>query len=54
MALPLPWPTVDHVTVKVRNQMDDTATQFGRLGLTLMARCYHILGWINDLAVFGT
>jgi hypothetical protein len=49
-----PVPTIDHVVVNVRDQLDDGAETYGRLGFTLTPRGYHSLGSANHLAIFGT
>jgi hypothetical protein len=54
MALPLPVPTLDHVVVNVRDQIDLGADTYRRLGFTLTPRGYHTLGSMNHLAMFGT
>lgn len=50
----LPIPTLDHVVVNVRDQIDAGAETFRRLGFTLTPRGYHTLGSMNHLAMFGT
>jgi len=49
-----PIPTLDHVVVNVRDQIDDGQETYRRLGFTLTPRGYHSLGSINHLAIFGT
>jgi hypothetical protein len=50
----LPMPTLDHVVVNVRDQIDAGAEAYRRLGFTLTPRGYHTLGSMNHLAMFGT
>ena len=50
----LPVPTLDHVVVNARDQLDEAAEQYRRLGFTLTPRGYHTLGSMNHLAIFGT
>src|ERR1700761_9011596 len=50
----LPVPTLDHVVVNARDQIDPAADTYRRLGFTLTPRGYHTLGSINHLAMFGT
>ncbi len=50
----LPIPTLDHVVINVRDQIDAGAEAFRRLGFTLTPRGYHTLGSVNHLAMFGT
>ena len=50
----LPVPTLDHVVVNVRDQIDAGAEAYRRLGFTLTPRGYHTLGSMNHLAMFGT
>jgi hypothetical protein len=47
-------PTLDHVVVNVRDQLDAAAERYRRLGFTLTPRGYHTLGSMNHLAIFGT
>lgn len=49
-----PMPTLDHVVVNVRDQIDAGAEAYRRLGFTLTPRGYHTLGSMNHLAMFGT
>jgi hypothetical protein len=49
-----PIPTLDHVVVNVRDQIEDGAACYRRLGFTLTPRGYHTLGSTNHLAIFGT
>lgn len=50
----LPVPTLDHVVVNARDQLDSAAETYARLGFTLTPRGYHTLGSMNHLAMFGT
>ena len=50
----LPVPTLDHVVINARDDMDRAADIYRRLGFTLTERGYHSLGSINHLAMFGT
>ena len=50
----LPTPTLDHVVVNVRDQIEAAFATYRRLGFTLTPRGYHTLGSMNHLAVFGT
>lgn len=52
--MPLPMPTIDHVVINVRDQIEAGAEAFRRLGFTLTPRGYHTLGSMNHLAMFGT
>src|SRR5262249_51895635 len=54
MAAPLPVPTLDHVVVNVRDQIDGGLETYRRLGFTMTPRGYHTLGSMNHLAIFGT
>ena len=47
-------PTLDHVVVNVRDQMDRAVDTYRRLGFTMTPRGYHTLGSMNHLAMFGT
>jgi hypothetical protein len=47
-------PTLDHVVVNARDDLDAAAALWGRLGFTLTPRGRHTLGTINHLAMFGT
>jgi hypothetical protein len=49
-----PVPTLDHVVVNARDQIDHAADTYRRLGFTLTPRGYHTLGSMNHLAIFGT
>jgi hypothetical protein len=49
-----PIPTLDHVVVNLRDQIDDGQDTYRRLGFTLTPRGLHSLGSINHLAIFGT
>ena len=50
----LPVPTLDHVVINARHDIDGAAETFRRLGFTLTERGYHTLGSMNHLAMFGT
>lgn len=50
----LPVPTLDHVVINARDEMDQAAEIYRQLGFTLTERGYHSLGSINHLAMFGT
>jgi hypothetical protein len=50
----LPIPTLDHVVINARDDMDRAADIYRRLGFTLTERGYHSLGSMNHLAMFGT
>lgn len=50
----LPVPTLDHVVINARDEMDRAADTYRRLGFTLTERGYHSLGSMNHLAMFGT
>ncbi len=50
----LPVPTLDHVVVNVRDQIDAGLETYRRLGFTMTPRGYHTLGSMNHLAIFGT
>ncbi len=47
-------PTLDHVVVNARDQLDAAASAYERLGFTLTPRGFHTLGSANHLAIFGT
>ena len=47
-------PTLDHVVVNARDQLDAAAAAYERLGFTLTPRGFHTLGSANHLAIFGT
>jgi len=49
-----PVPTLDHVVVNARDQLDRAADTYRRLGFTLTPRGYHTLGSMNHLAILGT
>lgn len=49
-----PVPTLDHVVVNARDQLDGAAETYRRLGFTLTPRGCHTLGSMNHLAMFGT
>jgi hypothetical protein len=50
----LPVPTLDHVVINARTDIDGAADTFRLLGFTLTERGYHTLGSMNHLAMFGT
>ena len=50
----LPMPTLDHVVVNVRDQLDAACERYRRLGFTMTPRGHHTLGSMNHLAIFGT
>jgi hypothetical protein len=50
----LPVPTLDHVVINARDEMDRAADTYRRLGFLLTERGYHSLGSMNHLAMFGT
>jgi len=50
----LPVPTLDHVVINARDEMDRAADIYRRLGFSLTERGYHSLGSMNHLAMFGT
>lgn len=50
----LPVPTLDHVVINARDDMDRAADIYRRIGFTLTERGYHSLGSMNHLAMFGT
>ncbi len=52
MALPIP--TLDHVVINARDDLDQAAETYRRLGFALTERGYHSLGSMNHLAMFGT
>jgi len=47
-------PTLDHVVVNLRDQIDDGQETYRRLGFTLTPRGFHSAGSMNHLAIFGT
>jgi hypothetical protein len=47
-------PTLDHVVINARDDMDRAAETYRRLGFQLTPRGYHTLGSMNHLAMFGT
>lgn len=53
MAVMLPLPTLDHVVVNVRDQLDEAVEKYRRLGFTMTPRGFHTLGSMNHLAIFG-
>lgn len=50
----LPIPVIDHVVINVRDQLDEAAAVYQRLGFHLTPRGHHTLGSINNLAILGT
>jgi hypothetical protein len=50
----LPFPTLDHVVINVRDELDAAEALYRRLGFHLTPRGYHTLGSMNHLAIFGT
>ena len=48
-----PTPTIDHVVVNARDNLDAAAAAYERLGFTLTPRGHHTLGSANNLAIFG-
>ena len=54
MVATLPMPTLDHVVVNVRDQIDAGVETYRRLGFTMTPRGYHTLGSMNHLAILGT
>lgn len=50
----LPVPTLDHVVINARDQIDEVAALYRRLGFHLTPRGHHTLGSMNNLAIFGT
>lgn len=48
-----PVPTLDHVVINARDELDLAAETFRKLGFTLTERGYHSLGSMNHLAMFG-
>src|SRR5579863_8642024 len=54
MATALPMPTLDHVVVNVRDQIDAGLEVYRRLGFTMTPRGYHTLGSMNHLAILGS
>lgn len=50
----LPIPTLDHVVINVRDQLDAAEDLYRRLGFHLTPRGHHTLGSMNHLAMFGT
>jgi hypothetical protein len=50
----LPAATLDHVVINARDDMDQAADIYRRLGFTLTERGFHSLGSMNHLAMFGT
>jgi hypothetical protein len=54
MVATLPVPTLDHVVVNVRDQIDAGLETYNRLGFTMTPRGYHTLGSMNHLAILGS
>jgi hypothetical protein len=54
MVATLPMPTLDHVVVNVRDQIDLGLATYRRLGFTMTPRGYHTLGSMNHLAILGS
>ena len=52
MALPIP--AIDHVIINARDQLDEVAAVYHRLGFFMTPRGHHTLGTINNLAILGT
>ena len=50
----LPVPSLDHVVINARDEMDAAAAVYRRLGFRLTPRGYHSLGSTNHLAMFAT
>ena len=50
----LPVPTIDHVVINARDELDAAADLYARLGFTITPRGHHTLGSSNNLAIFGT
>jgi hypothetical protein len=50
----VPIPTLDHVVVNVRDQIDAALETWKRLGFTMTPRGYHTLGSMNHLAILGS
>ncbi len=53
MSVTLPMPTLDHVVVNVRDQIDAGLETYRRLGFSMTPRGYHTLGSMNHLAILG-
>jgi hypothetical protein len=47
-------PTLDHVVVNARDQVDSGLACWQRLGFTMTPRGYHTLGSMNHLAILGS
>lgn len=47
-------PALDHVVIDVKEQLDEAAAQYRRLGFHLTDRGHHTLGSANHLAIFRT
>ena len=54
MPVALPVPTLDHVVVNVRDEVEAGLDTYRRLGFTMTPRGYHSLGSMNHLAILGT
>ena len=54
MPVALPVPTLDHVVVNVRDEVEAELDTYRRLGFTMTPRGYHTLGSMNHLAILGT
>jgi hypothetical protein len=50
----LPMPTLDHVVINLRDQIDAGLACWRRLGFTMTPRGYHTLGSMNHLAILGS
>ena len=50
----LPVPTLDHVVINARADLDIAAETFRQLGFYLTERGYHSMGSMNHLAMYGT
>jgi len=46
-------PILDHLVINARDQLDDAAAAYARLGFHLTPRGHHTLGSMNHLAVFA-
>src|SRR5438876_3128607 len=53
-AMTLPVPSLDHVVINARDDMDAAAAIYRRLGFRLTPRGFHSLGSTNHLAMFAT
>jgi Glyoxalase-like domain len=54
MVTSMPMPTLDHVVVNVRDNIDAGLDCWQRLGFTMTPRGYHTLGSMNHLAILGS